>query len=331
LRALSSFLAVLALAVPAFAETPAELEPVKVTTGKMTYSGLLQGWLVGDSTTPLVNFRLRRAEISLKGNPFEAMRWFLMIDPTKALRTGPILSANDNKILQDFGIGINVTPELELLVGQFKIPTNHEGALSSIELPLPERTISGRTFGYRREPGFMLTFTKDIFKVYAMLSNGHGTNQDDLDDKKDLNFRVEAAVLPGLLVGAFLTLGDFSFGQKGRVGGNVHYTLNDLTLRTEVIRARDGGTTSSTGWMADVSYLLAEKWLPVVRFDGIATEGAFTSYASTLGVSYLIHGHRTKATLAYANLHNMLGGLGTYSLKDGAKGDLFWLTLQQGL
>jgi hypothetical protein len=122
------------------------LETMTVGTGKAKFDLLLQAWTLNDTTStgPKLNFRMRRAEIKFSGSVADDSRWFVMIDPTKSLRistTGTLTSTNDNKVLQDLGVAFSITPELEIIAGQFKIPTTAEGLESSGELlMLPETT-----------------------------------------------------------------------------------------------------------------------------------------------------------------------------------------------
>lgn len=331
MRLFVSLFALVAVSLSAVAaESNSTLEAVKVGVGNTTLNALLQAWAINESNAPHDNFRLRRAELGLTGSVVERTRWFLKIDVAKSLRTGPIAATNDNRILQDLGVGFTVAPGLELLLGQFKSPTTFEGTSSSAELPLPERSLSGRTFGDRREIGLMATYTTGILKTQAMLSDGGTTNVEDTNDDKDLHVRVEVAPTKELLAGVFATFGDFSFNTKGRLGGNVKYIpVTGLTLRTEVVGARDAGV-NSTGFMADASYLLTEEIQPAVRFDGVSN-ATFTGTAFTVGANYLVKSYNAKATLAYAHLNNLTDGNGTYTLLNNTHGHVVWLVFQAAL
>lgn len=306
------------------------LEAVKVGVGNVTLGALLQAWAINETNSPHENFRLRRAELSLTGSVVESTRWFLKIDAAKSLRTGPVTATNDNKILQDFGVAFTVIPGLEFVLGQFKSPTTYEGTSSTADLPLPERSLSGRTFGDRREIGLLVNYTTGIIKAQAMLSDGGTTNVEDTNDNKDLHLRVEVAPTKELLAGVFTTFGDFSFNTKGRIGGNVKYLpITGVTVRGELVAAKDAGI-NSTGYMADVSYLATEQIQPVVRVDGIAG-ATFTGTAFSVGANYLVKGNNARATLAYAHLNNMTDGGGTYTLLNNTHGHIVWLAFQAAL
>ncbi len=306
------------------------LEAVKAGVGNVTLNALLQAWAINETSNPRENFRLRRAEIGFAGSVVENNRWFVKIDVAKSLRTGVISSTNDNKILQDLGVGFTVAPGLEFLLGQFKSPTTYEGTSSSAELPLPERSLSGRTFGDKREIGLMGIYTSGIFKAQAMLSDGGTPNVEDTNDNKDLHLRLEVAPSKEWVTGVFATFGDFSFDTKGRLGGNVKYLANSaLTLRGEVVAARDA-RVNSTGFMLDAAYLVNEVFQPAVRIDGLAT-ASFTGSAITVGANYLVQGNNARVSLAYARLNNLSDSNGTYSLLNNAHGHLVWLAFQAAL
>ncbi len=328
-RFLVVLLALVSLSVRA-AESAQTLETVKVGVGNIQMGALLQAWAVDQTNSPHTNFRLRRAEFGFQGSVADSTRWFLKVDVAKTLRNGPITATNDNKILQDFGVGFTVLPGLEILLGQFKTPTTFEGTSSSAELPLPERSLSGRTYGDRREIGLMATYTAGIVKTQMMVSDGGTTNVEDTNDKKDIHFRVEVAPTKELLAGVFTTAGDFSYETKGRIGGNVRYLpITGLTLRGEVVAARDS-SVHTTGYMADVAYLVTNEIQPVLRYDGIRGP-VFTGSAATLGVNYLVRSYNARATLAYAHLDNMTDAGGSYTLLNNTHGHVVWLAFQAAL
>jgi hypothetical protein len=316
----------------AFPARAAEPEPVMAGAGKAKFGVLLQSWLVNDTTgpatTPRPNFRLRRAELKFNGSVADDTRWFAMIDAAKTLRTGPIASTNDNKILQDLGVAFTLMPALELLAGQFKTPATAEGLDSSFELLFPERAYVARTYGDRREPGAMLAWKKDDTQVRAMVSNGQGANIDDTNNSKDLTLRVDQAV-GDLKLGAFTTAGDFRYSRKSRFGANARYTISGLLLRGEAVTANDNGTKSEA-WTADAGYQLTERAQPIARIEGYST-GSVTGTAFSVGLNYFVAKHGAKIQAQYTLLDDFSGSSGTYTASSGAKGTLFIVSLQAAL
>jgi hypothetical protein len=314
----------------AFAAHAQEDQPkgVTISLGELKIGALMQFWGQNDSTNSNFNYRLRRAELKLNGSVVQETRWFLMIDPAKSLRTGAVAAVNDNKILQDFGVGFMLTPELELLAGQFKTPTTAEGSDSSADLFLPERSYSSRAFGDRRESGLMLTYKLKSVKVSVMSSNGQATNVDDTNNSKDLHARVDASLSDEIKVGVFTTAGDASYNNKARWGTNARIGFGRVLVRLEGVRARDA-TVWSTGWSADISWQTSEHWQPVIRFDGI--ENTFTASAITGGVNYLLSKNNAKIQAAYSQLRNMSGSNGSYAPSRNVDGNVAIVSFQQAL
>jgi hypothetical protein len=279
-------------------------------------NALLQTWAVGDDSNPAgstLNFRIRRAEIKLSGSLVEKTRYFVMVDPAKSLSlssTGTLSATNDNKILQDIGVGFSPVANFEILMGQFKTPTTAEGLTSSGELLLPERSLSGRTFGDKRRPGLMVSYTDEsLGKLSAMVSNGQNTNVDAGPNTKDLNLRYEVKPLSFLKVGAFVVLGDFKYDRKGTMGANAEVTWEDLIIGGEYATGRDSGVLSH-GFETHLAYSLTAELQAVVRFDLYQANksAAFAGKMETLGLNYNLVKNKVRIMTAVSSLQNINGG-----------------------
>lgn len=314
--------------------------PLAVGLGTAKLGALLQFWVVNDSTGTNLNNRIRRSEIKLSGSVVETTRWFAMFDPAKTMRSGAVAQTNDNKILQDFGMGYSLTPELEIVVGQFKTPTTAEGLDSSGELILPERAYTARQFGDRREPGVMVTYTMPSVKFSLMESNGQGTNVDDTTarNEKDLHFRIDGTLSQNVKAGAFTTAGDSETQTKARYGLNARGLFDAILIRLEGVRANDAGVWT-TGGVVDLGYQVSDTLQTVMRWDvlegAVGGGGTYTAAASTLGFNYFLAKHNSKLQLAYTHLNNMQGGSasavsspGTYVPAVGVTGSTAILSAQ---
>jgi hypothetical protein len=306
-----------------------------VGQGTAELNGLLQAWTLYDDTTSRgeANIRLRRAEIKLSGSVAENTRWFLMVDPSKSIKV-PVTAANDNRVLQDFGIGFGLGHRFELVAGQFKTPATAEGLDSSSELLLPERAYVARAFGDKREPGLMLSWVSAHLKASLMASNGQNTNIDDTDSDKDITLRVDASPFEGWKLGAFTAAGNYDYDAKGRWGMNARYSSRGWLARFEGVRGK-AGRQYSTGWVADLAYTIAEKWQPALRFDQFIG-GGFRSNAGSVGLNYLLARKNAKIQAAYTELNRMAGNngsgaLGTYVPDRNSRGKLFILSLQMAI
>lgn len=315
------------------AETPS----FSVGAGKAKLNLLLQSWMLSDSTATAAksNFRIRRTELKLSGSASETVRWFIMIDPSKSLKSGAVSSSNDNKVLQDLGVGVQLGGGFELVAGQAKILTTAEALDSSGSLPLPERSMMGRTYGDKRQVGLQIFYKKDAWKAGLMLSNGGNANADDASTAKDMSLRVDYEPWKGLAFGGFVAAADFRFADYGRYGMNARWKGAAESLRFELVQAEDSSTgtkISSSGYSAETGYEFA-KWLqPVVRYEKLSLDSNsdLSSRAFTFGInSPLDSGARVQA--AYSILYNTSGSNGSYSgVATGTEGPgrLFIVNLQ---
>jgi hypothetical protein len=307
------------------------LAPEAAELSAPKFNALLQSWVVSDSTTTPANpnFRIRRSELKASGTAGEELQWFVMIDPAKAI-TGT--AGDDNKILQDLGITWTFSEGFEATLGQFKTRTTAEGLAPTAEIPLPEKSIIGRYYGDKREPGFLLSYKHDALKAAAMVSNGAKTNNDDSDNKKDLSARVDYQINEAWSAGLFTLAKNFSYSDLGRWGLNVNYAQGPLTVRVEGVYQNATGSQKSYGWMGDVAYQL-DRWEPVARFEQFRKNQSVDITASIVsaGLNYLLEGKKSKLQLAYTFLSNIDAPNGTSSADTVAldkSGSLLCLSFQ---
>lgn len=340
---ISRVVAVCSFLFVGFSGMAAEESPIKL-------NALVQAWLFNDTvTTPKPNFRLRRAEVKVTAQAAENVKAFVMVDAAKAISTssttvvtavtpattGTVNGVNtsaDTKILQDLGVAITLVPDLEVTLGQFKTPTTAEGLESSSELLLPERSIIGRTFGDKREPGGMISYKYSLVKTMLMVSNGQATNVDDVDNNKDLTLRVEAEATPDLKIGAFTQAANFSYGTRARHGLNIKWTMGDFLAKVEgVLQSMNNDSVKSNGFVVESAYKY-DKWQPVVRFEYYkpVTSVAVTGKAFTLGVNYLINGPKVKVQAAMTNGWDYTIGT-TQSVVAGKNGTALYLVFSAAI
>lgn len=334
LQSLIGFSALLGCALAA-AETP-QLEsttPVLLQGLPIKMNALLQAWTLEDTSARVaahVNFRLRRAELKLSGSPVENTRYFLMVDPAKSINTA---AGADGKILQDLGVGFTIVRGLEVVAGQFKTLTTADGLESASNLLFPERSLVGRTFGDRREPGLMLTYTGQNFKAGAMVSNGQGPNADATADSKDLSLRTDVTVAPGVSVGAFGLFGDFEYNRKGRWGINSRFSPSEVaTVALEFAMGRTNGI-NNYGVVGDVGYFVTPELQPVARYEVVrpdSNSGTVAQQAS-LGVNYVLLKNTAKIQTAYSYLQNLAGNNGTPIVAVGSFGHLVTVAFQMAI
>lgn len=325
---------------------PAEVKPEFVPTWKN--NSLIQFWYLEDQTQSAVaadtNFRVRRAELKLTGSSAENTKWFLVADFAKSLSTNStsvvtsgttkttindINTSGDNKILQDMGIAFKLAPDLELTLGQFKLPTTAESMQSTSELLFAERSLLTRTYGERRDPGAMLSYKYEKVKASMAMSNGQGPNVDEKNDRKDYTGRLEATLPLGFSVGTFVLCKDAICYDPNRYGVNLGWANANLSLRGEYVNGNIS-SVRSTAYMFDGGYKLSDQWQLAARYDSLKPNIAnqFTSTAATVGVNYFYSKQNLKLQLNHTQLFNMKGNNGSYSSSADQKGSLIIFAVQ---
>jgi len=259
-----------------------------VGTKGLFQPGLLaQGWFVADRSngaTPLSTFRLRRAEIAVKGDILpKRVSYQIMFDPAKVRETQRVTVAGPAdamgnpttvtinnpvsaiSVLQDFYITF-VSTHADVSIGQFKIPVSWEGLNSSSKIILPERAIVSSLFGDKRDLGMRIAKQFARWGYHAGIYNGQGLNNLDTNNQKDVALRLEAYPVKGLTL-AGVTYDSIGYrsraGTKDRWEGDVRYESGPLLVQAEYIRARDiakdgADAVTAHGFYAAVGYTLKE-------------------------------------------------------------------------
>lgn len=222
---------------------------------------LLQGWFVfdraGGASTPPSTFRLRRAELHVKGEIVAKRVGFaVMVDPAKVLEFSSTTitlesgeqitvrqpsSGGSIAALQDFFITF-MSSYADVSLGQFKIPVSLEGVTSSSKLLMPERAIASRQFGDRRDLGIRIAKSFTRWGYHAGVYNGSGLNTRDNNNQKDVALRLEAYPTKGMTIAA-VTYDSIGYrdraGTKDRWEADVRYETGPFLVQAEYIRARD--------------------------------------------------------------------------------------------
>lgn len=233
--------------------------------------GFLQLWYADGHTITNAHdtYRVRRAFVMVNGNISPRVRWRVGIDAAKALsltKSSTVVSDSTvlsdasvdqrSRILQDAAITIALTPTFRLDIGQQLLPLSYEGVVLTWNIESVQRTMfieergRGGTLGDIRDIGATAigTVVNGYVNYQIGLFNdmGDGQNNSDQNDQKATMGRVVLTV-PGL---SALQLGA-SGGYEGassvgnrreRAGGEGQFRVRWLTLRSEVMGARDGST-----------------------------------------------------------------------------------------
>lgn len=324
---------------PADAPGPTKLAVGKEGQGRIQPGILAQGWFLLDRNggkTTTSTFRLRRAEISVKGEILpKKVAVQVMIDPAKvreATTTTLTDSGGDTvavsapaaslSILQDFYITF-LSPYADVSVGQFKIPVSWEGYNSSSKIIMPERALISSLFGDKRDLGVRIAKSWKKWGYSAGVFNGQGANNLDTNIQKDLALRLEAYPVEGLTI-AGVTYNSVGIrhraGTKDRFEADVRYEHGPYLAQAEYIRASDVAkdnvdAVSAHGFYAAFGYTIKNKDLggdlqPVVRVgyvdpdvdanvDPTMGKGDDERWHYDVGVNYYLRAHEMKLQASY--------------------------------
>jgi len=283
---------------------------------------------VGDETT--FNFRLRRAELRIKGEVIpKFLAYQVMIDPARALEVNQVKVAPasgtssvavaqppigaDGKftpltILQDYFITFQ-SDYADVSLGQFKIPVSYEGYNSSSKLLFPERAAVSRYYGDKRDIGIRVDKKiGDHFYYSAGLFNGAGQNKLDDDTEKDGALRLEGYI-EGLTVAAvgYTTIGKREKSSRDRLEADVKYDAHNLYVVAEYIHGWDtkGGAKAveGHGTYVEAAYTLFDHLQPMVRIGDVEPAmhkpgDHYWHYEA--GAAWLFQKNEAKLTLAGA-------------------------------
>lgn len=231
-------------------------------------NGFLQLWyLDGHSITNAHDtYRVRRADIKLSGVISPRVRWHISLDGAKILNlTKTATVAGDStalrdaaidqrtRILQEASINVSVFPSLRVDVGQQIIPLALEGTIASAQIETIQRTMfieeraRGGTLGDIRDIGASARGSVGagtIEYAFGMFNEmGESQNSTDQNDQKAAIGRV-ALHVPWIDQLQFGASGGFEGGalaaRRERAGGEAQFRNNWLTLRSELMGARDG-------------------------------------------------------------------------------------------
>lgn len=250
--------------------------PLPPPAPSVQIDGFLQIWYLDGHTITNAHdsYRVRRADLKLSGIISPRVRWRLSFDGAKALAlTKSVTSSGDStvlsdatvdqrtRILQEASINITFDPWLRIDVGQQIIPLALEGITASSQIETIQRTMfieergRGGTLGDIRDIGASARGSiADGYVDYQLgvfNAMGESQNSTDQNDQKATIGRIAARV-PGFEALQIGGSGGFEGGpsptqHRERAGGEAQFRNRWLTLRSEVMGARDG-TTRRVGY-----------------------------------------------------------------------------------
>lgn len=210
----------------------------------------------GGDSEAVHQFHLRRARIVFGGHFFGPKNRFkleLALSPNDLglrdnLAADDDLSLPRRSPLLDLYFDFRVLRDLEVRVGQYKLPSNRTRVISSGNLQLVDRAIVNAEFTLDRDMGLDLR-SRDLFglgllRYYAGVSIGRGRDSNGFEDL-GLNYFVRLEVLP---FGRFDDYSEVDLRRHAspRLSVGAAYTYQDRNpglRRLTSGRAADGGTT----------------------------------------------------------------------------------------
>lgn len=258
-----------------------------------------------------------------------------MLDPAKPLniRTaaqgGNLTAAQadpKSMILKDAGVllsGWDRFPGASLQVGQFKPPFGMEGTAPSAELDTITRASMSDALGWSdyRDLGAMLKYQRGGWTAFLGVFNGEGPNTADANNDSDFAARV--VFKPGrnlhLGVAGYHGRGKAAGYLNERVGAEFAWVPDPWSFKAE-LAAGHGATSSSSSPAMRTAYASAgrqfgPKLQGVVRFDWWDPDkaaGRDVQNETTIGLNYLIDGHKFKIQVNYVR-HNQEGPAEPYN------------------
>jgi hypothetical protein len=232
-------------------------------------NGFLQLWYLDGHTllTGHDTYRVRRADLKLSGVVSPRVRWRISLDGAKLLNlTKTTTVAADStalrdvavdqrtRILQEASIYVTVLPALRVDVGQQIIPLSLEGTIASAQIETIQRTMfieersRGGTLGDIRDIGAAVRGSVGSnlldYQLGVFNEMGEDQNSTDQNDQKAVLGRL-AVHIPGVNQLQFGASGGFEGGplpsqRRERAGGEAQFRSHGVTLRSEVMGARDG-------------------------------------------------------------------------------------------
>ncbi len=319
------------IAVAKPSPTPKPVHNVESGFGKIKFDGLIQAWYsAGDGTKN--SFRFRRAEMKFSGQILPKVKWTLMIDPAKALSVNktttlingiPVVTDvspnQSSRILQDAFITLNYIKNVNIDIGQYKIPLSQEGLQSSSALDTVERALfmsdrsRGGGLGDIRDFGIQFSglIGKNVnYQIGVFNGTGETQNIADTNQQKAVigRFVVRPPFVKGLSLGvsgAWSNADRLTNPKRDRLGAELVYLNSKFKFKTEVMGGIDGDT-HRLGYYTHFGYKITPKVEAIFRIDGFDPDRRRETNSSNVteidyvgGLNYYISEHNVKLQFNY--------------------------------
>ncbi len=316
---------------PAPQTTPKPVNNVEVGFGKVKFTGLIQTWYSAGTGTKNT-FRIRRAEMKFTGQVLPKVKWTLMIDPSKALSLNttlatvggtPVINSvspnQSSRILQEAFITLNYIKNVNIDIGQYKVPLSQEALQSSSALDTVERALflsdRSRGGGLADNRDFGVQFSGPLgknvnYQIGVFNGTGETQNISDTNQQKAVvgRFLFRPTFVKGLQIGAsgaWSSSDRITNPKRDRVGGELVYSNSKFKFKTEVMGGMDGDT-HRLGYYTHFGYKITPKFEAIFRIDGFdpdrrreTNSGNVSEIDYVGGFNYYVTDHNVKLQFNY--------------------------------
>jgi hypothetical protein len=261
------------------------------TSAVFDLHGYLQVYYRSGDPITKDGFRLRKADLKFSGDVSPRLRWRIGFDAAKVLTVSKTISDVDEgavvtdvgvdertRILQDAALTYMVNPWLQLDIGQQVVPLSYEGTIPSSQVETIERTLfiversRAGGLGDVRDVGVSANgkaFDMIEYHVGTFNETGESAGTTDANDQKSIMGRValHAPNFPQLQIGGSGSAeGGATTQRRERAAGEAQFRDEHVTIRGEVISARDG-LLRRFGWYGLSAVRPTTRLQLVARFD----------------------------------------------------------------
>jgi hypothetical protein len=305
---------------------PAASRIAEVGFGSLKVNGLLQFQFGASNTATASSFRIRRAELKLSGRISPIVSWATMFDVSKPLSLSngtttvngtPVVSSSSvnqgSRLMQDAILTVDLTKNLHVDAGQFRLPLGNIGSGSSANLETIERPMfqadraRGGALGDIRDIGFVVrgpaTSVADYW-IGAFNGAGESQNTTDANNQKTVVGRVTFKTpVNGLRFGGSALYSGVDTTtplKKDRYGAEITFIRGKYLARVEAQHGTDAAIDRMGGF-ALVGYRVIPRLQIVARVDSwdpdvSRDDTAGTARATDLmaGATYQLAGDNAK-------------------------------------
>jgi phosphate-selective porin OprO and OprP len=216
-------------------------------------------------------FQLRRARLMFKGNVFgedNTYKFELAVSP-KDIGLKPVGTISKSP-LQDWYFHFAQFRDVNLRMGQYKVPYSRQRVVSSGNLQMVDRSIVNGEFNLDRDVGLDIRskdlFGLDMFRYYAGVYMGEG-HSSYAEGDLGMMYLARIEFLPLGLYKDYVE-GDLARTNTPRVSLGAGFAYVDEAKKNQGIVGTtplDGGTTDTVNFNADVGF----------KYSGLSFESAF--------------------------------------------------------